>query len=422
MVSYCGLNRNEPIIIDSPTEPKLHNPFDSNILPIDTFSKSHPKNESTIDVVITKVIKKITGNNKTANVTKQAKTKGPFNKKSRVISHTSPNSAVLKPNQLNLTRLAIKFFRMQRDLLQHPNFTRANAFAIKKTNTSLLNYQYVVKEQPDWFWKNHTALNQKIEFLYGIVKALDHFDNQLPNVSKYHFNSKGLDWLKDDVSIIEKKLSEGVHFIDLNYERSLLIVASMLDRTAHAIPVLLKHGVNPNARDIEGNTAIHWAIANASTRCAWNLLKHGANYKMAFDLPCLKYRCQTPLQLAIAKGRRKDDWNELVSSLIAVTKDLDSQDVDGNTALHLACVRRDLPWIKALITNGASLSIKNKNGQTPKAIWSVSSERAWEILHGSSGTTTFDPVARDKMQDSFPELSTLSMPDALKLLPSVKKY
>ncbi|KAF3362379.1 hypothetical protein PHSC3_001073 [Chlamydiales bacterium STE3] len=194
-----------------------------------------------------------------------------------------------------------------------------------------------------------------------------------------------------------------VWFNDGIIGENLLIKACFIDSTRKAIPILLKAGVDPNQRDRYGNTPLHWSVANASVKCAFNLIRYASLYKIDFDLQDWKFSAMTPLQLAICKGRRNADWDKLVYSLIAHTKHLNKQDKDGNTALHLACVRRDLPYIKALRKAGASFEIRNNEGKTPKDLWAVSSDEAWKILKGDKGTTTFDRKERERLGSKFPQ-------------------
>jgi ankyrin repeat protein len=46
---------------------------------------------------------------------------------------------------------------------------------------------------------------------------------------------------------------------------------------------------------------------------------------------------------------------------------------DGNTALHLAYMRKDIPLIEALKNAGANETIKNYEGRTPAQVESIMS-------------------------------------------------
>ena len=132
--------------------------------------------------------------------------------------------------------------------------------------------------------------------------------------------------------------------------KSLITAAASLSKSLNYIPLLLRAGNDPNQRDRFGNTALHWAVANANPDCALELLK---SEKMNCDIACWGFTQMIPLELAVNKGRRNEDWDGLVNELIKNTKDVNHQDADGNSALHWAYLRREAGWGQALLKKGA---------------------------------------------------------------------
>ena len=85
------------------------------------------------------------------------------------------------------------------------------------------------------------------------------------------------------------------------------------------------------------------------------------------------------LTLLAAKGytdKCGNGFDLAVSSCDLIKKLLDFPEMEaeinyqeqglGHTALHMACIRRDLAMIVLLLGRGADAAIKNHNGQAPK--------------------------------------------------------
>eukprot|EP01132_Coremiostelium_polycephalum_P000001 gene1-1_t len=133
--------------------------------------------------------------------------------------------------------------------------------------------------------------------------------------------------------------------------------ALFLNATVSKNLVLLKElitiGVDINTTDQMGITALHYAVLAGDEEIVKFLLSKGAcqNYKDNNQM--------VPLYIAIRKGHI-----HLVNLLIAGAGK-DSQDVDGNTALHVAALSRKVEVIKKLVALGADINIKNKQGLMP---------------------------------------------------------
>jgi ankyrin repeat protein len=69
-----------------------------------------------------------------------------------------------------------------------------------------------------------------------------------------------------------------------------------------------------------------------------------------------------------SKGKYKNTsiYKKIIIYLIKGGININHQDNDGNTALHIAIkLRQNNEIIKLLLDNGADVNIKNKNGKTP---------------------------------------------------------
>lgn len=300
------------------------------------------------------------------------------------VSHSAINVPNLEESQLNIIK---EIYSIHQKLVKNPTCC---GWLKEHINTWSLNRELIWSMD----YLNHTK-NYLLHLLRLKNKSTEELETFFERGLKAHF-------LLKDPQKLPAILTGEVWFSDGIHERNLLIEASMLDSTKNAIPILLKAGVDPNQRDTSGNTPLHWSIANAAVGCAMVLIQHAQQYQIDFDVQDWSFSYMTPLQLAISKGRRNSGWDYLVESLIANTKYLNKQNKRGNTALHLACVRRDLPYVKALREAGANFTIRNKDGKTPKDLWSVSTDDAWKILEGCTCSTTLDREERERVGD-FPQ-------------------
>ncbi|XP_031557765.1 uncharacterized protein LOC116294318 [Actinia tenebrosa] len=124
------------------------------------------------------------------------------------------------------------------------------------------------------------------------------------------------------------------------------------------LTALIKAGVDVNIRGDGDITALHIAARYDSLEATEFLLSNGANTSI---------RCavtgSTPLLVAVRMENPR-----IVTSLLSKNRGLvDDHDLQGMTALHLACMRGSIEICKILFQYGAhtSLSKRNEDGSTP---------------------------------------------------------
>lgn len=248
---------------------------------------------------------------------------------------------------------------------------------------------------------NHSISDAHVHFIEQYLGNVEDLLNDSACLARFvnglkAYNILKLDYSSTNAQELDELLKKGYwYFTSIVAESgtNLLHKAAMLNKRASYIPILIANGLDPNTPDFQGNTALHWAVANASEESATVLLK---NEKCNPNLQDWGYNKQTPLQLAIAKGRRNSNWDRLVTALIARTSEINAPNINGDTALHLAFARRDIEFINALITNKADPMLCNKKGQRPEDLWHLSSEEAWIVVDGSKCTTSWDMVSREQ--------------------------
>jgi ankyrin repeat protein len=166
------------------------------------------------------------------------------------------------------------------------------------------------------------------------------------------------------VSIVDYLLAKGADGLALYSDGKTLLhrtVSGSTDR-AQVVKVLLKNGLELNAQDGEGNTALHLAAHHGLTQSAKRLLDARA------DTTIVDSAKRTPLFRAVLKQQ----WP--IVRLLACPPAMTSWDAEGSTALHH--IARTIPkddnaWeeiadsAKPFCERGICRSMRDRSGATP---------------------------------------------------------
>ena len=136
-------------------------------------------------------------------------------------------------------------------------------------------------------------------------------------------------------------------------ERELLRAASSGD--VKTVATLLTRGVNPNAIDDQGNTALMVAAQKGHLTVAEALLAGGADVnakRRIFDYTAL---------MDAAYGGHED----IVNLLLSNGANVNARGVDGASPLMLAVLQNYRAIVYALIDKGADVNATDGEGQTP---------------------------------------------------------
>lgn len=150
--------------------------------------------------------------------------------------------------------------------------------------------------------------------------------------------------------------------------------------TSQRIVDSLFSGDDINVQDkLHGSSPLHWAIANINIDTAMLLITVGKDYHIDLDIQDLEQK--TPLHLACLKGYHRKNLCLVINCLLAHGANPNIQDFLGNTPLHYAILKRDLALIQKLLDARASLEIKNNLNQTPKDLLSITYEQHLSVLN-----------------------------------------
>ena len=122
-----------------------------------------------------------------------------------------------------------------------------------------------------------------------------------------------------------------------------------------AVSALLTQGVDVNAAQGDGSTALHWAAYRGDLEMTGQLLKAGASVKAGTRIGGM-----TPLFMAARGGHAP-----VIDALLQAGAGAGEANANGTTALMIASAAGSAEAVKVLLDHGANINAKdNTNGQT----------------------------------------------------------
>ena len=218
-----------------------------------------------------------------------------------------------------------------------------------------------------------------VQLLLGLGANVNARDKDL--ASPLHLASSRASSLASHVALVLLDNGADVNAVNIHGQNSLHILLqepNALNLGEGLARLLLDRGVDVHGRDKDETTPLHLACYNARVGIAMMLLDHGAQVK-AEDI-----RGQTPLhQVPLGNRNYKkisffgpllmpqwydkglDPSSYLAQKLLACGADVNAQNKDRETPLHLT-LRRLLPdMAQFLLENGADVNMKNSRGKSP---------------------------------------------------------
>jgi ankyrin repeat protein len=143
------------------------------------------------------------------------------------------------------------------------------------------------------------------------------------------------------------------------------LIDAVKSRNKTVVQTLLQQRVDVNASELDGTTALHWAVRADDAATVDALLRAGAKVKTAN-----RYGA-TPLSLASTNGNAA-----IIETLLKAGADPNSALPDGETALMTAARTGQLDAVKALLAHGANANAKEPTRGQTALMWAAAEGNA----------------------------------------------
>ena len=177
------------------------------------------------------------------------------------------------------------------------------------------------------------------------------------------------------------------------YAASTELADAAMKRDTQTVRALLQKKVDVNASQVDGTTALHWAVRFDDVDLAGLLIRAGANVAATTRAGA------TPLQLAAINGNAA-----MIETLVNAGADPNaSLSKYGDTALMMAARTGKTDAIKVLLDHGANVNVKESWGDTTALMWAVSqkhSDAVKMLLDRGADVRARSKIVSDTERDS----------------------
>ena len=142
------------------------------------------------------------------------------------------------------------------------------------------------------------------------------------------------------------------------------LVTAVKGGDVSTVRALIRRGVDVNARQADGATALHWAVHRNNLEAADLLIRAGANVNAANDLGA------TPLWLSAVNGS-----GAVIERLLAAGANPNVALASGETPLMTAARSGDVTSVRLLLIHGANVNAHGFRRQTA-LMWAVEQQHA----------------------------------------------
>ena len=123
---------------------------------------------------------------------------------------------------------------------------------------------------------------------------------------------------------------------------------------------LAQQKINPNMKDPDGTTALHWAVQKDDVNLVDQLIKAGANVNAKNDYG------STPMSEAALNGNVA-----ILEKLLKAGADVESPNADGQTALMVVARTSNVAAAKLLLSHGAKVNAVEKWREQTALMWAA---------------------------------------------------
>ncbi|HSW00737.1 MAG TPA: serpin family protein [Sedimentisphaerales bacterium] len=147
--------------------------------------------------------------------------------------------------------------------------------------------------------------------------------------------------------------------------------------------VILDKGIDANAGDEDGRTALHTAVAAGNLEMSQFLVARGADVNAGRG----QNGGWTPLHAAVREGRC-----QVARWLLDNGADIQARDEDGETPLHLAVMGWSLEMVQLLVEKGADVNARDCGGRSPllEAVLNGRGDMTEVLVEAGADVTTKD--------------------------------
>ena len=147
--------------------------------------------------------------------------------------------------------------------------------------------------------------------------------------------------------------------------RELPLVEAVKAGSAESVRALLDQRVDVNAAEVDGATALHWAVRGEEASVVGMLLAAGADVTVAN-----RYGV-TPLSLACLTGNAG-----IITQLLEAGADANAATVGGETALMTAARTGDVAAVRVLLAHGADVHARDDTHGQTALMWAAAENNA----------------------------------------------
>ena len=185
--------------------------------------------------------------------------------------------------------------------------------------------------------------------------------------------------------VLQKLIAHGAHVNAERKDGTTALMRACRTGQSESVMFLLAAGADVNNVKPDGNTSLHVAIhGNGSKETLQNIIEHGLNVnaankrgETALILACESAQAES-IEFLLERGANRDIadgegcpslhaaihghcQNETLKKIISRKSHLDAQNMDGQTPLLLACTYRQNNAVKLLLEAGSNPNITDKN-------------------------------------------------------------